>query len=896
MANTLAQAEAALRDLKTIFGEGIEQGFAIANQYREIDQSSPNALEQLIALNEKYKAFAAEINPRLATANSLVASIINGMPPGSEKESVRADYASTAPQLNQLSAQLRTVRDEMRAAIATLEKAAAEKVDESTKETPATEGENKSPDDESDEKPANNVSTPATSTSSAGAPTASANRPVAKRLFNPLRDFSSSTYKISLYAITPESLNSYFTTGFWKTTELELLIQSGGVTKNVDSVRNRFFNYDFSIDDLEITTLTNAKETGTASNSVDFKFKIHEPYAMTFPTRLLAAQQDLQRRANIKTPLKQQTQALAMPLRLVVRFYGYDVNGEIIGSSVNTNTGSQTKTDDKAAFERAWPIQITKLNFKLENKVTVYDMQAKTVNEQVGLGTKRGIVPSPVSILADTVESALGGVPNGSGLFDRLNAMQTQITNTDADKKKQNTSDVYKVRFVDTAIKEALIVDKDFYVKSRAPMAQVKNSAQSTVRTASQTTTVDKKKRVIDIASGTSVLTAIDQIISQSTYLTDAMKVVDDEESQPTLENEQTFVKNEPKPLFWYSVVPETKIIGYDNLRNDYAYEIVYVIYKYEVPYLKSLVSGNSTNYRGPSKIYNYWYTGKNTEVLSYEQQYNLLYFLGAALGSDSGTIPLSGDTTPNKAIPGQNANPMGKESGKMELQNSIKTFLYSPGDQIKAQIKILGDPDYLMPIGGPVTDNFTINPNTGQVFIEIDFKQVEDYNIDSTGIASDTLVEHGLLKPNDNIVMWDYPPAIKKVTEGRMVFMVTRVVSRFNKGTFTQDLRTILPNFPSSGSEASAPTSSNNRPAQNTVVDARGRATAATDSRVQALAEAGSSNYVEANGANPPSGATDNARDDSGESAPTTATTRSDDNGREEPRVDLTRGTRGGA
>lgn len=642
------------------------------------------------------------------------------------------------------------------------------------------------------------TNTPVTATSSTPAmPT------TIKRLFNPLRDFSSVTYKISLYAITPDSLNAYYVNGVWKTKDLELIVQSGGVNKGLDSSRNKFFNYDFGIDDLEITTLTNAKETGTASNSVDFKFKIYEPYAMTFPTRLLAMQQELQQRANIKTPLKQQTQALAVPLLLVIRFYGYDVNGEIVAGAA-TAGGSQTQTDEKAAFERAWPIQITKLNFKLDNKVTVYDLTAKTVNEQVAYGAKRGIVPAPITVTADTVQSAIGGSNGTSGLLDQINSLLNQVTNTEQDKKKQNVSDVYKVRFMDTSIQEALIVDKDFYVKSRAPMAKVDSPAQSTVRTSVRTTTVDKKNRVIEIASGTSILTAIDQIITQSTYLRDVMKVIDDEEIEPTLENEQTYTKSEPKPLYWYCVVPETKIINSDEVRNDYAWEITYVIYKYAVPYAKSLMNGATPKYPGPSKTYNYWYTGKNTEVLSYEQQYNMLYFLGAALGSESGTPENSGDVTPNKAIPGQDANPMGVEAGKKELQNSLKTFLYSPGDQIKAQIKILGDPDYLMPaLSGPTSDEYAINPTTTQIFIEIDFKQVEDYNTESTGITNDTVVDHGLLKPNSNIVFWDYPEDVKKQTEGRMVFMLTKVTSRFSKGTFTQDLKTILPNFPTADAGA---------------------------------------------------------------------------------------------
>lgn len=718
--------------------------------------------------------------------------------------------------------------------------------------------------------------------------TSSTNAPMPvsiKRLFNPLRDFSSVTYKISLYAITPDALNSYYVNGVWKTKDLELIVQSGGVNKGLDSPRSKYFNYDFGIDDLEIVTYTSSKETGTASNSVDFKFKIYEPYGLTFTSRLLALQQDLQQRANIKTPLKQETQALAIPLLLVIRFYGYDVNGELVAGSP-TPGGSQTQTDEKAAFERAWPIQLFKLNFKLDNKVTVYDLGAKTVNEQIAYGAKRGIVPAPITVTADTVGSAIGGSNGTDGLLDQINNLLNEVTNTDQDKKKQKVSDVYKVKFMDTTIQEALIVDKDFYVKSRAPMAKVASPDQSTVRTSVQTTTVDKKNRVIEIASGTTILTAIDQIITQSTYLRDVMKVIDDEEIQPTLENEQTYTKSEPKPLYWYCVVPETKIIGYDEVRNDYAWEITYTIYKYAVPYVKSLINGSTPKYLGPHKIYNYWYTGKNTEVLSYEQQYNLLYFMGAALGSESGTPNNSGDVTPNKPIPGQDANPLGVEAGKKELQNSLKTFLYSPGDQIKAQIKILGDPDYLMPaLTGYTTDEYAINPSTSEIFIEIDFKQVEDYNTETTGIASDTVVDHGLIKPNGNIVFWDYPDDVKKQTEGRMVFMLLKATSKFSKGTFTQDLKTLLPNFTGSQTTTTNPASST-APVASDAGDGRSTSSyAATDPRRVDLTTTDTGRSSAEFAAVDPRriDRATNSQNTSDDNNPTPTTSNNDDSGREE-------------
>jgi hypothetical protein len=73
-------------------------------------------------------------------------------------------------------------------------------------------------------------------------------------------------------------------------------------------------------------------------------------------------------------------------------------------------------------------------------------------------------------------------------------------------------------------------------------------------------------------------------------------------------------------------------------------------------------------------------------------------------------------------------------------------TSLFDPGAYASAKIKILGDPDFLMqPAASSInslynqyygTDGFTVNPNGGQVFIEINFREPQDYDI-STGLIS---------------------------------------------------------------------------------------------------------------------------------------------------------------
>jgi len=629
-----------------------------------------------------------------------------------------------------------------------------------------------------------------------------------KRQYNPLSKFSSVTYRISLYALNADSYNSYFVNGKWLLKDMELLVQSAGAPVNSPSTpKNKFFDLDFFIDNLEITTLTNGKESMVAGNVSNVKFQIIEPYAMSFPSRLVAAQEEAQKKAKIKRPIENQTDALLCPYLLVVRFYGYDENGNVVTKPIDAPaTPSYTKTDSTAAFERAFPIVLTKMSFKLENKATVYDIEAKMLNEQIGYSLKRGVIPKPMSIVADTVANALGGQDTKpgqtKGLFDVFNNLQKEHVSPQKGKPKQKIADVYKVVFApNSTIGSSSIVNEDFYTKAYTPTTLVDKVQAVNDRTAYfKSQTIKKELRQINLGTGLSVLGAIDQIIGQSTYLRDSMVFFDKEETAPTKPEESTLEDtkkegaNTKKGFQWYIVKPQVKIIDFDPLRNDYAYEITYLIQPYSVPYLRSLALQLQTGYYGPSKVYKYWYTGQNTEVLAYEMSYNLLYFNTQVLSSEGGLIEENSDSAPNAVLPATNSNPMGKLPGTNELQNTVKTFLYSPADQLKANIKILGDPDFLMPVeAGSLSDalnkwygpDYSINANTGQVFIEIGFNEVQDYNIQS-----------GLLEPKNNVKFWNYTPDIEVQSEGRMIYMVTRVSSKFNNGVFTQDLKSVLPDF----------------------------------------------------------------------------------------------------
>jgi hypothetical protein len=153
-------------------------------------------------------------------------------------------------------------------------------------------------------------------------------------------------------------------------------------------------------------------------------------------------------------------------------------------------------------------------------------------------------------------------------------------------------------------------------------------------------------------------------------------------------------------------------------------------------------------------------------------------------------------------------------------------TSLFDQGAYATAKVTIMGDPDFLVQ-DSPSSVNqvyrqfygkgFTINPNGGQVFIEIDFKEADDYNNDN-----------GLLTINQSILFWKYPKEVASLVKG-VSYQVIEVNSSFSKGKFTQDLECRINPM----TDLISKETNNEAGRPSAPLDASGRRTGATDPRV---------------------------------------------------------------
>lgn len=641
-----------------------------------------------------------------------------------------------------------------------------------------------------------------------------------KRTRNPLGDFASYTYQLTLYMITPDAYDAFVKSGRRRINAINdvtsnsaaaqpqvqsngafIVAQSGGVPEGTIK-RAPGFNYDFYIDDLRMSTAVGTKENGTSTNTQDMTFNIIEPYGFSFISKLRNATNVLQQASKSKnfSKLKNPTRQFFI---LGVRFQGYDINGApITGKEMYAGDTFNPAGNSDGVFERFWDINIRSLKFKIDGKATTYNITAAAMSPNVAFGTKRGIIDRGAKVVAGTVEEALiGNDPDKGviGILTKLNNDQKELEKNGSISPGMATT--YNIEWLGDAkaqIGNQTIVSKADLDKSKLPMAKSKTTKDSN-DALSEKAVPNSTKRQLTFRNGTPILQAIGLTIAQSSFLEKALKTVYTTDLDPEDDSEDEIVNSQTKTIKWYNISSQVICKGWDPKTSDFAYNITFLIQPYDTPVVVSPVIGKTPKYYGAHKRYEYWYSGKNSEIISYEQVMDNTFTNVVIAQNDKKGSQGSGGTAQIPTIPGKQTNQIkqGRLDNGMGAQNEFLTSLFDPGSWGKAKIVILGDPDFLMTESAASstnesyvynqfygTDGYTINPNGGQVFIEIDFKEAVDYN-NSTG----------LMTINESILMQQYPPSIAAQVKG-VSYMLNKVTSTFSKGKFVQELNCTINTF----------------------------------------------------------------------------------------------------
>lgn len=616
---------------------------------------------------------------------------------------------------------------------------------------------------------------------------------------NPLGNFASCTYQISLYMITPDAYDAFVQSGRKNINALReaepvgdststggafIIAQSGGINNQYRMLPE--FQYDYYIDKLSMTTYTAGR---SEMNTFDFKATIVEPYGFSFLTNLRRARDRLAALPKVNSTLPAPERQFFI---LGIRFYGYDQNGNLLTGKEKLSTGDilDPNNSGNGVFEKFYDIAITELKFKLDGKATNYSITGAATAQQEGLGLKRGTLKTGATVQGHTVEEAINELKN------KLNLDEKSLNPTEP----RNSYDIQFIGNEDeiNRLKSASLTVPNDQLKTKYSYTNAKNTKEVTDKE-SVKATPNPDKKIVSTNNETIVNDFVSLIIKQSTYMTDALK---------TLYTAQQYgasgdaITNNPtkQQLSWYNLSCELKNGRFNTKLNDWVYDITYVIQPYSTPavYTPFISSSGDYSFYGPHKTYEYYFTGQNSEILSYEQSYDTTYFNTLPDASPAPGFSAEDYTVPMAAGKRPNVSRMSGFNKSVDAQNQILTILYDPQAQITSKLTILGDPDYLMsPNPSSLnqvynqfygSDNYTINPNGGQIFITVDFKEAIDYDI-----------KNGYLSVNDNILFFKYPPEIKKAIKG-VIFQVISVTSTFDTGKFTQIITTAVPPLWGSG------------------------------------------------------------------------------------------------
>ena len=344
------------------------------------------------------------------------------------------------------------------------------------------------------------------------------------------------------------------------------------------------------------------------------------------------------------------------------------------------------------------------------------------------------------------------------------------------------------------------------------------------------------------VTAGMQVVQAIDLAIRNSSYIYDqALTTYNEQAGTESLNSART------KPLQWFKINMEAEQGEYDNLRNDYAYKIRFIISEYEVPNFDSKYFPVS-KFRGVHKSYPFWFTGQNTAVLDFQANFNGLYNITVTgkTPNDSAAAKMREKFTASmRELPKYTYMAASSESRQgsavtgNEIGANASEVLYSPGDMSRTKVRIIGDPGWIQQgdlAGGVSVTEFsyspffpdgTINFDANQVMFEISWQRPQDYNI-ATGLA-DPYKGAGL--------------------EARLplqstVYQATKVISEFRQGKFEQTIEGSMYFFPiPSKTNTAAATAVNNQSDAETARLATGAANATVNRAAadnNALAAAG--------------------------------------------------------
>ena len=501
---------------------------------------------------------------------------------------------------------------------------------------------------------------------------------------NILHQYSSYTYRISLFFLEKDDYNSLAASPDLFTPKYALMSSGGGYAnrpgpdrKIGDTLvrgagRHPDFEEDFFIDNLSILTVVGLNSKTKATNAIDISFTITEPHGISLLDRLLSA---------CETSGDKSMNYMEQPYLLEVDFL----------SSPGDPNSNNSKTQDNLIARKRIPIKFLELKINPGTGGTVYQVRAIPYNH-VAFNMTVASVPVNFNIEASTVgeffstdpdftdvangfreqiaankervESALtkwkaehtiisGGVQQ-EPTPSQIEAERTRLTKTISYDSKsfvgayneymkevskqglsKNPPTLISFQIPDQSIRESPIVNKET-AQSRD------NTMAGTDRAVNATDDQFKKKQVFPIHPGTSIIDIVDKIVQKSDYITTQISEFKKQSEESTADANYSGATNENDrsgtsakkidekflDLNWFKVIPQVVLSDFDFNRNAYSKVVQYTI----LPYITAnqyhpSFSKSQIKQSAAVRTYNYWYTGENMDIIKADIDFNSTYY-----------------------------------------------------------------------------------------------------------------------------------------------------------------------------------------------------------------------------------------------------------------------------
>jgi len=417
-----------------------------------------------------------------------------------------------------------------------------------------------------------------------------------------------------------------------------------------------------------------------------------------------------------------------------------------------------------------------------QNRVKGSIFDGPNINQYPDQNSRRSQqVPSTASSSPAQSPPKATAAPTGNngymftGLAEALNSYQNDLANKY--KAEGYIADIYEFEFHPPELGASKVKNPGSTDRSKTAG---KNAATARQALDSNTVPVNNNSQNWDIQAGTQIIQLIDQIMRGSEYVRSQANTKTDAVTQQT----EASNGNGTGIVTWYNVTVQATSLGYDNKRKDFAYRMKFLITPYAITKMASEYFPDS-RYRGSHKSYNYWFTGQNTQILSFEQKYDAAYRLllsgeGAAIQQAAITTQYRDQYT--KTPMPTTTQKTGQQTGTYTNQaaDSAADFLYSPTDLGMVKIRIVGDPAWMQQgtiVTGVSAQTFTFSPfnadgsinfDSQMINFDINWNQPQDYDFDT-----------GVMNVND--------------TQGRPrinnTYIATECRSFFSRGKFEQEI-----------------------------------------------------------------------------------------------------------